>query len=84
MIVATYVNIKFQFLKFFLQISIGNDSNVEEADQEISQLADTVNLECDNLSQPSIEDVPDFLNASYETLKRYAGLGDQDKFIFPE
>ena len=49
--------------------------------QDVSDTSDLVNLESD-LSQPSPEEVPDFLNASYRTLHKMAGLSNQDSLIF--
>ena len=47
-------------------------------------VCDQVNLESDISSQPSVDDLPDFANASFETLKRLAGLSDADKLIFSD
>ena len=46
-------------------------------------LSQVVNLENDSSSsQNSLEDVPDLLNCSYETLKKYAGFSGHDRFIY--
>ena len=54
--------------------------------QEVSleNVQEVVNLESKQSlsSQQSMEDIPDFLNCSFDTLQRFAAMSNQDHFIF--
>ena len=43
-----------------------------------------VNLESDLSSPNSLNDMPDFMNVSIESLHKLAGLSYQDQFIFDD
>ena len=66
-----------------VQINLENDLQTENHPIEQSNCIE-INLESELSSENSMNEVPDFLSYSYESLHKMAGLSNQDQFIFSE
>ena len=64
------------------QIETGGKNTLTHADYENSLNVLVAMANNSSSTQPSLEDVPDFLNCSYDTLHKLAALSNHDDFIY--